>query len=105
MAQELGAAGLRFEREGPIAWCVIDRPEARNALTPAMYFGIKRAVRIVNQDPELAALVITGTGDVFAPVVTWGAAASRATSPRPTSDTTSCLSCPSATAAPLSSLR
>jgi enoyl-CoA hydratase/carnithine racemase len=67
MANELGAAGLRFEREGPIAWCVIDRPEARNALTPAMYFGIKRAVRLVNQDPELAALIITGTGDVFAP--------------------------------------
>jgi enoyl-CoA hydratase len=67
MAHELGAAGLRFEREGPIAWCVIDRPEARNALTPAMYFGIKRAVRIVNQDPELAAMVITGVGDVFAP--------------------------------------
>ncbi len=67
MANELGAAGLRFERVGPIAWCVIDRPEARNALTPAMYFGIKRAVRIVNQDPDLAAMVITGTGDVFAP--------------------------------------
>src|SRR5579863_679960 len=67
MANELGAAGLRFEREGPIAWCVIDRPEARNALTPAMYFGIKRAVHTVNHDPELAALIITGTGDVFAP--------------------------------------
>ncbi len=67
MAHELGAAGLRFEREGPIAWCIVDRPEARNALTPAMYFGIKRAVGIVNQEPELAALIITGTGDVFAP--------------------------------------
>ncbi|HEY1828989.1 MAG TPA: enoyl-CoA hydratase/isomerase family protein [Acidimicrobiales bacterium] len=67
MSEELGAAGLRFDREGPIAWCTIDRPEARNALTPAMYFGIKRAVRIVNQDPDLAALIITGTGDVFAP--------------------------------------
>jgi enoyl-CoA hydratase/carnithine racemase len=67
MANELGAGGLRFERDGVIAWCVIDRPEARNAFTPAMYFGIKRAVRLVNQDPELAALIITGTGDVFAP--------------------------------------
>jgi enoyl-CoA hydratase len=64
---DLGAAGLRFEREGAVAWCVIDRPDARNALTPAMYFGIKRAVNLVNQDPDLAALVITGTGDVFAP--------------------------------------
>jgi enoyl-CoA hydratase/carnithine racemase len=67
MPNELGAAGLRFEREGAIAWCIIDRPEARNALTPAMYFGIKRAVRKVNADPDLAALIITGTGDVFAP--------------------------------------
>src|SRR5207249_4383620 len=45
----------------------IDRPAARNALTPAMYYGIKRAVRLVNVDPDLAALVITGVGDVFAP--------------------------------------
>lgn len=67
MTDDLGAAGLRFEREGPIGWCVIDRPEARNAFTPAMYFGLKRAVRLVNQDPDLAALIITGTGDVFAP--------------------------------------
>jgi enoyl-CoA hydratase len=65
--EDLGAAGLRFEREGVVGWCTIDRPEARNALTPAMYFGIKQAVRLVNQDPDLAALVITGTGDVFAP--------------------------------------
>ena len=67
MSEELGAAGLRFEREGAVAWCVIDRPEARNAFTPAMYFGIKRAVGIVNEDPDLAAVIITGTGDVFAP--------------------------------------
>jgi enoyl-CoA hydratase/carnithine racemase len=67
VADDLGASGLRLERDGPIAWCVIDRPEARNALTPAMYFGIKRAVRLVNRDPDLAALIITGAGDVFAP--------------------------------------
>ena len=67
MTSELGTSNLRFEREGPIAWCVIDRPAARNALTPAMYFGIKRAVRLVNRDPDLAALIITGVDDVFAP--------------------------------------
>jgi len=63
----LGTNNLGFERDGPIAWCTINRPKARNALTPAMYFGIKCAVHLVNQDPDLAALVITGTGDVFAP--------------------------------------
>src|SRR5689334_24010899 len=63
----LGTTNLHFEREGSIAWCRIDRPAARNALTPAMYYGIKRAVHLVNADPDLAALIITGTGDVFAP--------------------------------------
>ena len=47
--------------------CTIDRPEARNALTPAMYFGIRYAVGRLNVDPDLAGLLITGTGDVFAP--------------------------------------
>lgn len=63
----LGTRNLRIEREGPIAWCIIDRPHARNALTPSMYFGIKKAVQLVNADKELRALIITGTGDVFAP--------------------------------------
>ena len=67
MSNELGTSNLHLEREGPIAWCVIDRPAARNALTPSMYYGIKRAVHLVNTDPDLAALIITGTGDVFAP--------------------------------------
>ena len=67
MNLDLGTANLRMEQDGPVAWCVIDRPAARNALTPAMYFGIKRAVRLVNAQPELAALIITGVGDVFAP--------------------------------------
>jgi enoyl-CoA hydratase/carnithine racemase len=67
VSDDLGTNALRFERDGVIAWCVIDRPAARNALTPAMYYGIKRAVRLVNADPDLAALIITGVGDVFAP--------------------------------------
>ena len=68
---DLGTPHLRLERQGLIAWCVIDRPAARNAFTPAMYYGIKRAVQVVNEDPDLAALVITGTGDVFAPGGDW----------------------------------
>src|SRR2546422_3056999 len=67
MTDDLGTPALRLEREGSIAWCTIDRPSARNALTPGMYYGIKRAVRLVNSDPDLAALILTGTGDVFAP--------------------------------------
>jgi enoyl-CoA hydratase len=63
----LGSPFLRFEREGAFAICTLDRPAARNAMTPAMYFGIRYAINRVNADRELAGLVITGTGDVFAP--------------------------------------
>jgi enoyl-CoA hydratase/carnithine racemase len=67
MSDDLGTPHLRFERRGPIGWCTIDRPEARNALTASMYFGIRKAVDLVNSDAGLGALVITGVGDVFAP--------------------------------------
>jgi len=64
---DLGTPFLRFEREGHLAWCTIDRPGSRNALSAAMYFGIKRAVQLVNRRAEPTALLVTGTGDVFAP--------------------------------------
>jgi enoyl-CoA hydratase len=64
---DLGTPYLRFERVGSVGWCTVDRPAARNALTSSMYLGIRRAVALVNGDPELAALVITGVGDVFVP--------------------------------------
>jgi enoyl-CoA hydratase/carnithine racemase len=63
----LGTPFLRFERHGPLAHVVVDRPAMRNALSPAMYFGLRYAVDHVNRDPALAGLLVTGTGDVFIP--------------------------------------
>jgi enoyl-CoA hydratase len=63
----LGTPYLRFERDGPLATVTVDRPEARNALTPAMYFGIRVAIDVLNRDDGLAGLLVTGTGDVFIP--------------------------------------
>jgi enoyl-CoA hydratase/carnithine racemase len=71
----LGTPYLRFERHPPFARVTVDRPEARNALTQAMYFGIRYAVRRVDADPDLAGLLITGTGDVFIPGGDLGAGA------------------------------
>jgi len=34
-ADDLGTPYLRFERIGSVGWCTVDRPESRNALTPA----------------------------------------------------------------------
>jgi enoyl-CoA hydratase len=64
---DLGSRFLRWEERGSTAWVTIDRPERRNALTSNMYFGIRRAVDRVNASRSLHALVVTGTGDVFAP--------------------------------------
>ena len=62
---DLGTTKLRFERRGPIGWCVVANPERRNALSMAMYDGLARAIRCVDHDPELGALVVTGVEDVF----------------------------------------
>lgn len=67
MTVDLGTPHLRFERDGVLAWCIVDRPEARNALTSAMYFGVRQAVDTANRDDGIGALIITGTGDVFIP--------------------------------------
>ena len=53
----LGTPYLRFERAGPVAVVTVDRPEMRNAMTPAMYFGVRYAVDLVNRDDELAGLL------------------------------------------------
>ncbi len=63
----LGTPYLRFERRGSIAVVTVDRPDRRNSMTPAMYFGVRYAVDHVARTPELAGLLITGTGDVFIP--------------------------------------
>ena len=63
----LGTPYLRLERHGPLAHVVVDRPDARNALTPAMYFGLRYAVDHVGRDESLAGMLVTGVGDVFMP--------------------------------------
>ena len=64
---DLGTEYLRLEHDGHLAWCTIQRPKKRNALTVGMYFGVRRAVNYVNAQSDATALVITGVDDVFAP--------------------------------------
>jgi enoyl-CoA hydratase len=71
----LGTPYVRFERHGRLAYCVVDRPEARNAMTGSMYFAVRYAVDVVNRDPDLSGMLLTGTGDVFIPGGDLGGAA------------------------------
>ena len=57
---------LRVERDPDgVGRIVLDRPEARNALTVAMRDGIIDAVRDFRTDPGVRAVLVTGTGDSF----------------------------------------
>jgi enoyl-CoA hydratase len=60
-----GTPYLRFERRPPFAELVIDRPQFKNTLTPAMYFGIRYAIDLVNRSDEVAGLLISAVGETF----------------------------------------
>ena len=50
-------------RLGAVLVARLNRPDARNALTPELIRGIGGAVVDAETDPEICALVLTGTGD------------------------------------------
>ena len=57
---------IRVEVGGDhVARITLDRPEAKNALTVAMRDDLVTAVRDCRADPDVRALLLTGTGDAF----------------------------------------
>ncbi len=53
---------ILHERRGRIAWTVLNRPQARNAMTFEMYEGLFEEAARVGADDEVRAWVITGAG-------------------------------------------
>src|SRR5262245_44216118 len=51
------------ERHGAVLVVRLNRPEARNALNGALMRGLGDAVAGAEADPEIRAVVLTGTGD------------------------------------------
>jgi enoyl-CoA hydratase/carnithine racemase len=56
---------LLVEREGHIGWLVFNRPEAGNALDPAMFRELERAWAELDADPQVRVIVNTGEGRAF----------------------------------------
>ena len=54
-----------YEVRGTTGWVVFDRPEARNAMTFAMYEQFQKAMAAVEDDRSLRAVVLTGAGRSF----------------------------------------
>lgn len=64
---DLQSKFLEGSKQDGVLRVVLNRPERRNACTIEMYHGIKRAAVLAENDPEIDALVLTGSGDVFCP--------------------------------------
>jgi enoyl-CoA hydratase/carnithine racemase len=56
-------ADVEIERRGAVQILRINRPEARNSLNAAVLTGIGFGVRDADADPDVRAVVVTGTGD------------------------------------------
>ncbi len=56
-------AVVEFTQEGHVALVTINRPEARNAVSPEVLVRLAEAWRRVEEDDEIRVAVVTGAGD------------------------------------------
>lgn len=56
---------LRYQVDGPVATVTLDRPEHMNAFTLRMCLELLDVLDVVDADPEVRALVVTGEGRAF----------------------------------------
>ena len=56
---------IQFERERGLLTLRFNRPDKKNALTRAMYSHLAEALKLADTDPEINAVLITGTAECF----------------------------------------
>lgn len=61
--EELHAVGLRLDVDGPVATITLDRPQVRNAQTPAMWRALATIGRTIPD--EVRVVVVQGEGEHF----------------------------------------
>ena len=68
MAREelsISTPNCTVEKEGHVMIVTLNRPEAKNALSPQMLLGMYKAWRLLDEDDSLRCAVLTGKGDTF----------------------------------------
>lgn len=60
-----GTEHLKVERDGHVLVVTMNRPEAKNALSPAMLVGMADAWKTLNEDDDLRCAILTGSGGSF----------------------------------------
>jgi enoyl-CoA hydratase len=56
---------LERERRGRVEILRLNRPEARNAISPELSLAVEEALDEIEADPEVWTVIITGTGPIF----------------------------------------
>jgi feruloyl-CoA hydratase/lyase len=56
---------VKVEAEDGIAWVTLNRPEKRNAMSPTLNKEMIDVLDVIELDPELQVVVLTGAGDSF----------------------------------------
>ncbi|MCD1145172.1 enoyl-CoA hydratase/isomerase family protein [Kocuria sp. LUK] len=62
---EVAPGTLTVRHDGPTAWIVLDRPERRNALSPAMWAALPGLLHELDADPAVKVIGLRGAGGVF----------------------------------------
>ncbi len=67
MSEELAISTKNciVERDGPVLIVTLNRPEAKNAFSPAMLVGLYKAWRLLDEDDSLYCAILTANGDTF----------------------------------------
>lgn len=65
MALKASYENVLVEKKEGIAWVTLNRPEKRNAMSPGLCFDMLEVLTVLNTDPEVRVLVLTGAGDAF----------------------------------------
>ena len=60
---DTGTPDVLYELNGPVAWVTFNRPQARNAMTWAMYDALVRICDHAEAQPDVRVVVFTGAGD------------------------------------------
>jgi enoyl-CoA hydratase/carnithine racemase len=61
----MGLTTLRFDRDGPVGWLRLFRPDRLNSFTPEMWREMRELGEELRDDPDLRALVVIGEGRAF----------------------------------------
>ena len=56
---------VKIEREGGVTFVMLNRPEKRNAMSPALHYDMEDALGWLANDKETKVLVLTGAGDAW----------------------------------------